>query len=241
MHLPKTWILCDPLSFDAFKLIFLVNSLSGEKSSVCEIVSGDLHKLKMATWKTNVNQILVTSPVIIISLIRWAGRYEEKGFWSWCVSGWVARVKLTAPQSAQDIWPTFAPTDSLPLSLFPLSESTLRLIKLDQDDTNNWLKLGAARRPNDPYLTPFVAMVSLFPLHAPFGTVYLGSVTSVSAQSPAEHNSSLTSWEQRKGYIFSRCLLINPFIPFFQYPQGRQKERESRLGVLVWNVPGWYQ
>lgn len=142
-------------------------------------------------------------------------------------AGWVATVRLTAPQSAQDIWPTFAPTNSLPLSFFPFSESTLRLIKLDQDDTNNWLKLGAARRPNDPYLTPFVAMVSLFLLHAPFGTVYLGSVTSVSAQSPAEHNSSLTSWEQRKGYIFSRCLVINPFIPLVQYPKGGQKEREQ--------------
>lgn len=39
----------------------------------------------------------------------------------------------------------------------------LRLIKLDQDDTNNWLKLEPVCSPNDPYLTPFVATVSLFP------------------------------------------------------------------------------
>lgn len=180
----------------------------------------------MATWKSNVNQILVTSPVIIgeISLIRCPGRHEERGFWSWWVSGWVAMVQLTAPQSAQDIWPTFALTNCLPLSLSSFPESPLRLIKLDQDDTNNWLKLGPVRRPNDPYLTPFVVMVSLFPRRAPFGTVYLGSVTSVSAQSPTEHNSPLTSWERRKGYIFSRCLMINSFIPFVQYPQDRTNE-----------------
>lgn len=79
----------------------------------------------------------------------------------------------------------------------------LRLIQLDQDDTNNWLKLEPVCSPNDPYLTPFVAMVSLFPFPfsraaaaassaaaaAPFGMVYLGPLTSVLAQSPAEHNS----------------------------------------------------
>lgn len=31
---------------------------------------------------------------------------------------------------------------------------SLGLIQLDQDDTNNWLKLETACRPNDPYLTP---------------------------------------------------------------------------------------
>lgn len=30
----------------------------------------------------------------------------------------------------------------------------LGLIQLDQDDTNNWLKLETVCRPNDPYLTP---------------------------------------------------------------------------------------
>lgn len=120
----------------------------------------------------------------------------------------------------------------------PLPESPLRLIKLDQDDTNNWLKLGPPLRPNDPYLTPFVAMVSLFPRRTPFGTVYLGSVTSVLAQSPAEHNSQLTSWERRKGYIFRRCLgnyrradffLVTPFIPFVPHPQGTLAGRADEV------------
>lgn len=110
-----------------------------------------------------------------------------------------------------------------------LHESPLRLIKLDQDDTNNWLKLGPVRRPNDPYLTPFVAMVSLFPRRAPFGTVYLGSATSVLAQSPAEHNSSLTSWERRKGYIFCRCL-VRHFTPFLHCPPGEtQREKADEV------------
>lgn len=65
----------------------------------------------------------------------------------------------TAPPSVHDIWPTFAPTVHPP----GLPESPLRLIQLDQDDTNNWLKLEPVCSPNDPYLTPFVAMVSLFP------------------------------------------------------------------------------
>ena len=130
----------------------------------------------------------------------------------------------------------------------PLPESPLRLIKLDQDDTNNWLKLGPPLRPNDPYLTPFVAMVSLFPCRAPFGTVYLGSVTSVLAQSPAEHNSQLTSWERRKGYIFRRCLgnyrradffYGHPIHPFCSASPGGARW-ESGWGVLVWNVPIWY-
>lgn len=129
-----------------------------------------------------------------------------------------------------------------------LPESPLRLIKLDQDDTNNWLKLGPPLRPNDPYLTPFVAMVSLFPRRAPFGTVYLGSVTSVLAQSPAEHNSQLTSWERRKGYIFRRCLgnyrrasffYGHPIHPFCSTSPGDARG-ESGWGVLVWNVPIWY-
>lgn len=129
-------------------------------------------------------------------------------------------------------------SSSPPHSLIPLPflESSLRLIKLDQDDTNNWLKLGPVRRPNDPYLTPFVAMVSLFPRRAPFGMVYLGSVTSVLAQSPAEHNSPLTSWERRKGYIFRRCLgnyrrarfLWSPNSSLlFNIPQGRHTHTYS--------------
>lgn len=76
--------------------------------------------------------------------------------------------------------PTATPHSPPPL----IPESPLRLIKLDQDDTNNWLKLEPVHRPNDPYLTPFVAMVSLFPRRAPFGTVYLGSVASVLAPNP---------------------------------------------------------
>lgn len=107
--------------------------------------------------------------------------------------------------SDQCLHPPAIPNSPLfPLPPFP--QSSLRLIKLDQDDTNNWLKLGPVRRPNDPYLTPFVAMVSLFPRSTPFGAVYLGSVTSSLAQSPPEHNSPLTSWERQKGYIFHRCL-----------------------------------
>ncbi len=127
-------------------------------------------------------------------------------------------------------------------SLFPSPPWVpLRLIKLDQDDTNNWLKLGPVLRPNDPYLTPFVAMVSLFPRRAPFGTVYLGSVTSVLAQSPAEHNSPLTSWERRKGYIFRRCLgnyrragfLWSPHSSLlFSIPRGdTQREQMRCFGV----------
>lgn len=128
------------------------------------------------------------------------GRYE-KGFLKGmcvCVSGWVAVVRGGGDSSSVSSGYltnvcTRPPLHTPPLSSPPLPESPLRLIKLDQDDTNNWLKLGPVRRPNDPYLTPFVAMVSLFPRRAPFGTVYLGSVTSVLAQSPAEHNSPLTS------------------------------------------------
>lgn len=92
--------------------------------------------------------------------------------------------------SDQRLHPAATPHTSPSL---PSLSRPLRLIKLDQDDTNNWLKLEPVCRPNDPYLTPFVAMVSLFPRRTPFGTVYLGSVTSVLAQSPAEHNSPLTS------------------------------------------------
>lgn len=35
----------------------------------------------------------------------------------------------------------------------PLFLPQLGLIQLDQDDTNNWLKLETVCRPNDPYLT----------------------------------------------------------------------------------------
>lgn len=69
-----------------------------------------------------------------------------------------------------------------PHSPHPTSQSCLRLIKLDQDDTNNWLKLEPVLRPNDPYLTPFVAAVSLFPRSAPFGAVCVGSGTSALAR-----------------------------------------------------------
>lgn len=72
---------------------------------------------------------------------------------------WHCRRGSTPPQWVHDIWPTFAPTAHPP----GLPESPLRLIQLDQDDTNNWLKLEPVCSPNDPYLTPFVAMLSLFP------------------------------------------------------------------------------
>lgn len=137
------------------------------------------------------------------------GRYEKRSSRVLSGSGWLGGIGgggATAPRLAHDIWPTFAPGRHSTHSPLPSLKSPLRLIKLDQDDTNNWLKLEPVCRPNDPYLTPFVAMVSLFPRRAPFGTVYLGSVTSVLARSPAEHNSPLTSWEWQKGYIFRRCL-----------------------------------
>lgn len=177
------------------------------------------------------------------------GRYEEGcvcvlvggdggGVYSSVSSGYLTNV-CTRP-------PLHTPPLSHPP---PLPESSLRLIKLDQDDTNNWLKLGPVRRPNDPYLTPFVVMVSLFPRRTPFGMVYLGSVTSVLAQSPAEHNSPLTSWERRKGYIFRRCLGNYRCVRFlwspnssllFSIPRG-DTHTERGWGVLVWNVPPWYQ
>lgn len=82
-----------------------------------------------------------------------------EGFQCQLVGRWHRRRGSTAPQSVHDIWPTFAPIAHPP----GLPESPLRLIQLDQDDTNNWLKLEPVCSPNDPYLTPFVAMVSLFP------------------------------------------------------------------------------
>lgn len=105
-----------------------------------------------------------------------------KGVSEWvALRGWEEGQQLLSQLRIFDqrLHPPATPAPSLP-SL----SSPLRLIKLDQDDTNNWLKLGPVRRPNDPYLTPFVAMVSLFPRRAPFGTVYLGSVTSVLAPIP---------------------------------------------------------
>lgn len=44
------------------------------------------------------------------------------------------------------------PPSNLPPRLPSLPQ--LGLIQLDQDDTNNWLKLETVCRPNDPYLTP---------------------------------------------------------------------------------------
>lgn len=67
---------------------------------------------------------------------------------------------------------------------WPPKNLAFTLIKLDQDDINNWLKLGPVHTLNDPYLTPFVETVSLFLHHAPFGMVYLGSVINVLALSP---------------------------------------------------------
>lgn len=93
-----------------------------------------------------------------------------------------------------------------PPPLPPLPKSPRRLIKLDQDDTNNWLKLGPVRSPNDPYLTPFVAMVSLF-LHCASiwnGLPWLHHKRF--SPVPCRTQNSLTSWERRKGYIFRRCL-----------------------------------
>lgn len=70
---------------------------------------------------------------------------------------------MTGSYLPQDIWPIFAPR-SAPCT--PSLSLPLRLIQLDQDDTDNWLKLRTVHRPNDPYPTPFVAMVSLFPRRA---------------------------------------------------------------------------
>lgn len=124
-------------------------------------------------------------------------------------------------------------------------------------DWLNWIKMtpiigsswGPAHRPNDPYLTLLLRLCPFLPHSPPFGTVYLGSITSISAQSPAEHNSPLTSWERRKGYIFCRCLrkyqrsefLWSLNSSLFCAATLREKHRESRWGVLVWNVPIWYQ
>lgn len=165
------------------------------------------------------------------------------GVWVALEKGWGS----TAPQLVHDIWPTFAPGHYSTHNPLPSLSRPLRLIKLDQDDTNNWLKLQPVCRPNDPYLTPFVAMVSLFPRRAPFGTVYLGSVTSVLAQSPAERNSPLTSWEWQKGYISRRCLgnyqrayMVTPFHPFCS-KSPEDTCRGSGWGGFVWNVLVWYQ
>lgn len=131
----------------------------------------------------------------------------------------------------------------------------LRLIKLDQDDTNNWLKLETVRRPNDPYLTPFVAMVSLFPRRAPFGTVYLGSVAKCFSPIPRwtqQHADIMRVMErlhfsQMSGKLttplafFPSSLWSPNFILFlFQVPRGHVRSRE-RMRWLVWNVPVWYQ
>lgn len=48
-----------------------------------------------------------------------------------------------------------------------LSLPQLGLIQLDQDDTNNWLKLETVCRPNDPYLTPLFCCDGVLFLHAP--------------------------------------------------------------------------
>lgn len=52
-----------------------------------------------------------------------------------------------------------------PAPLLPLPQ--LGLIQLDQDDTNNWLKLGTVCRPNDPYLTPLFCCDGVLFLPAP--------------------------------------------------------------------------
>lgn len=82
------------------------------------------------------------------------------------VSGWLDGIAGGGQQllsqfmiSDQGLQPTAHPPG--------LPESPLRLIKLDQDDTNNWLKMEPVCSPNDPYLTPFVATVSLFKRFSP--------------------------------------------------------------------------
>lgn len=51
--------------------------------------------------------------------------------------------------------------------LFPLSLPQPGLIQLDQDDTNNWLKLETVCRPNDPYLTLLFCCDAVLFLPAP--------------------------------------------------------------------------
>lgn len=140
-------------------------------------------KLKRATWnRSNIGPKSNDLEKNICYSVR------VEGFFL-CLCWWVGGGVDSSSVSSGYLTNVCTRPHSPPL----LPQSPLRLIKLDQDDTNNWLKLGPVRRPNDPYLTPFVAMVSLFPRRAPFGTVYLGSVASVLAQSPAEHSGPLTS------------------------------------------------
>lgn len=49
----------------------------------------------------------------------------------------------------------------------PLFLPQLGLIQLNQDDTNNWLKLETVCRPNDPYLTPFFCCDGVLFIPAP--------------------------------------------------------------------------
>lgn len=152
------------------------------------------------------------------------------------------------PRSLQRLHP---PLHSIHTSPSP----ALRLIKLDQDDTNNWLKLETVRRPNDPYLTPFVAMVSLFPRRAPFGTVYLGSVAKCFSPIPRwtqQHADIMRVMErlhfsQMSGklttplaFFFSSLWSPNFILFLFQVPRGHVR-RGERMRWLVWNVPVWYQ
>lgn len=124
----------------------------------------------------------------------------------------------------------------------------LRLIKLDQDDTNNWLKLETVRRPNDPYLTPFVAMVSLFPRRAPFGTVYLGSVAKCFSPIPRwtqQHADIMRVMErlhfsQMSGKLttplafFSPLFMVTQFHPLFvpSPPRTREEERADEVACV---------
>lgn len=124
----------------------------------------------------------------------------------------------------------------------------LRLIKLDQDDTNNWLKLGPVCSPNDPYLTPFVAMVSLFPRRRsiwnglPWPRHKRFSPIPRWTQQPADimRVTERLHFSQMCGKLSVRWLFMaTSFHPFFFFlahgPPGRQRGG-SRWGTFVWNV-----
>lgn len=120
------------------------------------------------------------------------------------------------------IWPTFAPA--------PL-ESLLGLIQLNQDDNNNWSKLRSARRPNDPYLTPFVASVP-FPALGSIWNCLVWLCHKRFSAIPAENSGALTSWERRKGYIFHRCLGNDRLSLFIVTISSFSYSQENGWGIL---------
>lgn len=164
-----------------------------------------------------------------------------EGFQCQWVVRWHRRRGSTAPQSVHDIWPRFAPTAHPP----GLPESPLRLIKLDQDDTNNWLKMELVCSPNDPYLTPFVATVSLFPRRRsiwnglPWPRHKRFSPIPRWTQQPADimRVTERLHFSQMCGKLSVRWLFMaTSFHPFsLTVPPGRQRGG-SGWGAFVWNV-----